>query len=52
MQAELQILKPKLLETSDSTEKLMVKIEQNTVKMEAAKEVEEGFFFIFNRPKV
>ncbi len=39
MQSELQILKPKLLDTSESTEKLMVKIEQKTVHIEAAKEV-------------
>lgn len=41
MQNELQILKPKLLVTSDATEKLMIKIEQNTVKIETAKEVNE-----------
>lgn len=39
MQNELQILKPKLLKTSDATEKLMIKIEQNTMNIEAAKEV-------------
>ncbi|XP_065211052.1 dynein axonemal heavy chain 3-like [Planococcus citri] len=39
MQNELQILKPKLLVTSDATEKLMIKIEQNTVNIETAKEI-------------
>lgn len=42
MQNELQILKPQLLVTSDATEKLMIKIEQNTVNIETAKEVHTG----------
>lgn len=39
MQDQLTNLRPKLVETSLATEALMVKIEQDTVKVEAKKEV-------------
>lgn len=39
MQAELQDLQPELIKTSAETEKLMIKIEQDTVEVEAKKEV-------------
>lgn len=39
MQDELHALQPQLVETSDKTEKLMVKIEQDTVIVEKQKEV-------------
>lgn len=39
MQANLIGLQPLLVETSDKTEKLMIKIEQDTVVVEKQKEV-------------
>ena len=39
MQNELTDLRPKLLETSDETERLMIKIEQDTIQVEAKKEI-------------
>lgn len=39
MQDQLQNLQPQLVATSEITEKLMVKIEQDTVIVEAKKEV-------------
>ena len=39
MQDELMALQPKLIETSAATEKLMIKIERDTVDVEATKEV-------------
>ncbi|XP_046326217.1 dynein axonemal heavy chain 3-like [Haliotis rufescens] len=39
MQQELQDLQPELIKTSAETEKLMIKIEQDTVEVEAKKEV-------------
>lgn len=39
MQQELTDLRPELVKTSAETEKLMVKIEQETVEVEAKKEV-------------
>eukprot|EP00095_Tigriopus_kingsejongensis_P002576 maker-scaffold274_size229011-snap-gene-1.23 protein:Tk02576 transcript:maker-scaffold274_size229011-snap-gene-1.23-mRNA-1 annotation:"hypothetical protein LOTGIDRAFT_210054" len=39
MQNELTALRPQLLETSDETEKLMIKIEQDTIQVEAKKEI-------------
>ena len=39
MQQELQGLQPELIKTSEETEKLMVKIEKDTVEAEAKKEV-------------
>lgn len=39
MQQELTDLQPELIKTSADTEKLMVKIEQDTVEVEAKKEV-------------
>lgn len=39
MKDELIALQPKLVETSAETEKLMVKIAQDTVEVEAKKEV-------------
>lgn len=41
MQQELQDLHPELVKTSEETEKLMIKIEQDTVEVEAKKEVRE-----------
>lgn len=45
MQDELHVLQPQLIDTSEKTEKLMIKIEQDTVVVEAKKEV--PLFFIF-----
>lgn len=39
MQTELQNMQPELIKTSADTEKLMIKIEQDTVEVEAKKEV-------------
>ena len=39
MQQELSDLQPELIKTSAETEKLMIKIEQDTVEVEAKKEV-------------
>ena len=39
MQKELRDLQPELIKTSAETEKLMIKIEQDTVEVEAKKEV-------------
>lgn len=39
MQQELTDLQPELIKTSADTEKLMIKIEQDTVEVEAKKEV-------------
>jgi dynein heavy chain len=39
MQEELRSLQPQLVDTSAETESLMVKIEQDTVKVEAQKEI-------------
>jgi hypothetical protein len=39
MQEELHALGPQLVDTSEKTEKLMIKIEQDTVAVEAKKEV-------------
>ncbi|XP_077979573.1 dynein axonemal heavy chain 3-like isoform X2 [Glandiceps talaboti] len=39
MQQELRDLQPQLIQTSEETEKLMVKIEQDTVEVEAKKEI-------------
>ena len=39
MQEELTELQPELIKTSAQTEQLMVKIEQDTVEVEAKKEV-------------
>lgn len=46
MQDQLTALKPKLLKTSKETEDLMVKIEQDTVKVEAKKEVHLKLLYI------
>lgn len=40
MQQNLRDLQPQLVETSDKTEKLMIKIEQDTVVVEKQKEVD------------
>lgn len=42
MQQELQDLQPELIKTSEETEKLMVKIEKDTVEAEAKKEVRKS----------
>lgn len=39
MQQQLQDLQPELIQTSEDTKKLMVKIEKDTVEAEAKKEV-------------
>jgi dynein heavy chain len=39
MQSELTALRPQLLATSDETERLMIKIEQDTIQVEAKKEI-------------
>jgi len=39
MQQELQNLQPELIKTSANTEQLMIKIEQDTVEVEAKREV-------------
>lgn len=39
MQDELQVLQPQQIDTSEETEKLMIKIEQDTVDVEEKKEV-------------
>ena len=44
MQEELHSLQPQLVKTSEATEKLMVKIEQDTVIVEAKKEVIINYF--------
>ena len=44
MQQELTEMQPELIKTSEDTEKLMVKIEQDTVEVEAKKEV--SFIFV------
>lgn len=49
MQQELSDLQPELIKTSAETEKLMVKIEQDTVEVEAKKEVKTGLFEFYNR---
>ena len=41
MQEELTALQPELIKTSAETEKLMVTIEQDTVEVEAKKEVKK-----------
>jgi dynein heavy chain len=50
MQDELHVLQPQLIDTSEKTEKLMIKIEQDTVVVEAKKEV-FLFFFLFSLQK-
>ena len=45
MQQELKDLQPELVKTSAETEKLMAKIEQDTVEVEAKKEVVLFLFF-------
>jgi hypothetical protein len=45
MQNQLHVLQPQLIDTSEKTEKLMIKIEQDTVVVEAKKEVFLFFFF-------
>jgi dynein heavy chain, axonemal len=39
MREKLQHLRPQLVETSEETDRLMIKIEQDTVEVEARKEV-------------
>jgi dynein heavy chain len=39
MQGELHVLQPQQIDTSEETEKLMIKIEQDTVDVEEKKEV-------------
>lgn len=43
MQGELHVLQPQLVKTSEATERLMVKIEQDTVIVEAKKEVQKYY---------
>ena len=49
MQEELTALQPELIQTSAETEKLMVKIEQDTVEVEAKKEVRLFKYTSLNR---
>lgn len=42
MQSELSILQPELMTTSTNTERLMIKIEQDTIRIETTKEVSES----------
>ena len=44
MQQEIIELQPQLIKTSEETEKLMVKIEKDTVEAEAKKEVQQRSF--------
>jgi len=44
MQEELRRLQPQLIDTSTETESLMVKIEQDTIEVEAQKEVNKTSF--------
>ncbi|CAB3363479.1 Hypothetical predicted protein [Cloeon dipterum] len=39
MRKQLQLLRPQLVETSEETDRLMIKIEQDTVEVEARKEI-------------
>ena len=51
MQQELKDLQPELIKTSAETEKLMIKIEQDTVEVEAKKEVSDSILVkIFQNP--
>ena len=43
MQEELIALQPKLVETSEETKRLMIKIAQDTVEVQAKKEVSKHF---------
>ena len=45
MQQELKDLQPELIKTSAETEKLMIKIEQDTVEVEAKKEVSDSYWY-------
>jgi hypothetical protein len=50
MQDELHVLQPQQIDTSEETEKLMIKIEQDTVDVEEKKEVcivfvQKGWYF-------
>jgi len=49
MQQQLQDLQPELIQTSEETEKLMVKIEKDTVEAEAKKEVSSFYPVIDDR---
>ena len=42
MQNELTALRPQLLETSDETEKLMIKIEQDTIQVSKTPRPSQG----------
>ena len=48
MQQQLQDLQPELIQTSEETEKLMVKIEKDTVEAEAKKEVSSLYSVIIH----
>ena len=54
MQQQLQDLQPELIQTSEETKKLMVKIEKDTVEAEAKKEVifNQDFLFVFSYKQV
>ena len=45
MQTELTNLQPELIKTSEETDKIMVKIEHDSIEVEAKKEVSRLFFF-------
>ncbi len=46
MQNELTALRPQLLETSDETERLMIKIEQDTIQVWSTKVMKNGINII------
>ena len=54
MQKTLQDLQPQLVKTSEETEKLMIKIEQETVDVEAKKELVAAgvYYYIDNRQDI
>ena len=46
MQNELTALRPQLLETSDETEKLMIKIEQDTIQVSKTPHLSPGIILM------
>ena len=52
MQNELTALRPQLLETSDETEKLMIKIEQDTIQVENIKKDTNWYRILKNMIKI
>ena len=50
MQQQLQDLQPELIQTSEETKLLMVKIEKDTIEAEAKKEVLICACYLYNKP--